>query len=106
MAAQNPDTNSTPNDPHTPSGERLLLTDTHSESETPQLQTGGPAVKFEDLGPMVVNSDGTLSRIANWSGMTEPEKERTLRVLSARNKIRLANEEQKLKDSAERQESS
>lgn len=52
----------------------------------------------------------TLSRIANWGSMTEAEKERTLRVLLARNKyglfrgyyddpelrgfrVRLANEE-------------
>ncbi|KAJ7468687.1 hypothetical protein FB451DRAFT_379174 [Mycena latifolia] len=85
-------------DPETRHGERLLLTEGASESDVPQLYTGGPAVKIEDLGPMVVNSDGTLSRISNWSNMTEAEKERTLRVLSARNKIRLANEEQKLKD--------
>ncbi|KAJ6526632.1 hypothetical protein DFH09DRAFT_1187642 [Mycena vulgaris] len=87
--------------------DQLLLTEAASKAELPQLlQTGGPAVKLEDLGPMVVNSDGTLSRISNWSNLTDPEKERTLRVLSARNKIRLANEEQKLKDSTERQESS
>ncbi|KAJ7145782.1 hypothetical protein C8R44DRAFT_689861 [Mycena epipterygia] len=84
------------------SREQLLLSDGASEADAPQmLQTGGPAVKLDDLGPMVVNSDGTLSRISNWSSLTDAEKERTLRVLSARNKIRLANEEQKLKDSAE-----
>ena len=61
--------------------------------------------KFDKLGPVVVNSDGvrrvmlafscrpnsryllqTLSRIANWESMTPAEKERTLRVLVARNK--------------------
>lgn len=38
---------------------------------------------------MVVNTDGTLSRIANWDGMTEIEKKTTLRVLGKRNKQRL-----------------
>ncbi|KAJ7737873.1 hypothetical protein DFH07DRAFT_90437 [Mycena maculata] len=98
-----PDANSNPQ-----SQERLSLTGGASESaaHVPQLQPGGSAVKLNDLGPMVVNSDGTLSRISNWSNLTEAEKERTLRVLSARNKIRLANEEQKLKESGETQPSS
>jgi hypothetical protein len=40
--------------------EHLLLTDsgTAPEAEIPQLQPGGPAVKLDDFGPMVVNSDG------------------------------------------------
>ncbi|KAE8211035.1 hypothetical protein CF327_g5164 [Tilletia walkeri] len=47
--------------------------------------------KFDALGPLVVNTDGTLSRIHNWSSMTESERERTLRVLGKRNKIRMAD---------------
>ncbi|KAJ6482950.1 hypothetical protein C8R47DRAFT_578920 [Mycena vitilis] len=81
--------------------EQLLLTsEADSERDAPQLEVGGSAVKLDDLGPLVVNSDGTLSRIANWPTLTAAEKANTIRVLSARNKIRLANEEQKLKDSA------
>ncbi|KAK7029863.1 putative fungal-specific transcription protein [Favolaschia claudopus] len=81
--------------------ERLLLTESGesgapSGESIPKLQPGGPAVKLDDLGPLVVNSDGTLSRIANWSTLTEAERANTIRVLSKRNKIRLANEEQKL----------
>jgi predicted Fe-S protein YdhL (DUF1289 family) len=30
---------------------------------------------------MIVNSDGTLSRINNWNEMTEGERERVLRLL-------------------------
>lgn len=45
-------------------------------------------VKLDHLGPLVVNSDGTLSRIANWASMAESEKERTLRILSKRNMLR------------------
>ncbi|KAH7908852.1 hypothetical protein BJ138DRAFT_307203 [Hygrophoropsis aurantiaca] len=51
------------------------------------------SVRLDNLGPMVVNSDGTLSRIANWQHMTEPERERTMRVLAVRNKIRLEKQQ-------------
>ncbi|KAH7922521.1 hypothetical protein BV22DRAFT_1131377 [Leucogyrophana mollusca] len=53
------------------------------------------ALKLDGLGPMVVNSDGTLSRIANWESMTEAERDRTMRVLAARNKIRLAKQSER-----------
>ncbi|EKX53377.1 hypothetical protein GUITHDRAFT_101081 [Guillardia theta CCMP2712] len=52
----------------------------------------GETVSLEDrLGPLVVNADGSLSRIANWENMTEAEKANTLRVLGRRNGARLAN---------------
>lgn len=52
--------------------------------------TGDDAVvKFDKLGPLVVNSDGTLSRIHNWAGMTDAERERTVRVLNKRNQSRM-----------------
>lgn len=46
-------------------------------------------MKLDALGPLVVNQDGTLSRIANWEQMTEIERRNTLRVLGKRNKLRL-----------------
>jgi len=52
------------------------------------------SVKYDALGPMVVNSDGTLSRITNWPEMTPAERERTFRILVARNQIRLVNQDQ------------
>ncbi|SHO78309.1 Uncharacterized protein MSYG_2651 [Malassezia sympodialis ATCC 42132] len=48
-------------------------------------------IKFDTLGPIVVNSDGTLSRVPNWQEMTDLEKERTIRVLSKRNQQRMAH---------------
>ncbi|KAN0080089.1 hypothetical protein V8E55_009655 [Tylopilus felleus] len=57
------------------------------DPSVPNVQVGATApLKFDILGPMVVNSDGTLSRIANWENMTEAERERTTRVIAARNK--------------------
>ncbi|KAJ3800117.1 hypothetical protein GGU11DRAFT_774298, partial [Lentinula aff. detonsa] len=62
-----------------------------SDAPTKKLDVGsGQKTLLDELGPMVVNSDGTLSRIANWSNMTEAEQERTLRVLGSRNRLRLA----------------
>lgn len=104
-----------------------------------QTLTIDQTIRLDELGPMIVNSDGvrvsislstksfdvkwkcnllqTISRIANWKSMTPQEQERTIRVIGARNKqamliipksnndltknlrIRLANEEEKLKAS-------
>jgi hypothetical protein len=49
----------------------------------------GSTVKFDSLGPIVVNQDGSLSRISNWEQMTEIEKKNTLRILVKRNNRRL-----------------
>ncbi|KAH8986596.1 hypothetical protein EDB92DRAFT_1801792, partial [Lactarius akahatsu] len=55
-----------------------------------KLDVGSQSVasaKYDSLGPLVVNSDGTLSRITNWPNMTHAERERTFRVLAARNQL-------------------
>jgi hypothetical protein len=74
--------------------EQLYLPETASaeEGQPKQLRLdlgadGG--VSLDHLGPMVVNVDGTLSRIGNWDQMTEMEQKSTLRVLGKRNKQRL-----------------
>lgn len=48
----------------------------------------GETFKLDSMGPVVVNKNGTLSRIANWQNMTDLEKENTLRVLGKRNMLR------------------
>lgn len=58
-------------------------------SESTQLNVNGEGVKLDHLGPLVVNKDGTLSRIANWDKMAEIEKQNTLRILGKRNQLRL-----------------
>lgn len=50
----------------------------------------GSAVKLDHLGPLVVNHDGTMSRIGNWAEMSEAERKNTLRILGRRNQQRLA----------------
>ncbi|KAJ3040904.1 hypothetical protein HK097_002441 [Rhizophlyctis rosea] len=44
---------------------------------------------YDQLGPLVVNEDGTLSRIGNWHEMSDFERKNVLRVLGKRNKARL-----------------
>lgn len=43
---------------------------------------------MDHLGPLVVNKDGSLSRISNWEQMTETEQKNTLRILGKRNQLR------------------
>ncbi|TGJ79699.1 hypothetical protein E0Z10_g9062 [Xylaria hypoxylon] len=54
------------------------------------LEVGGAALRLDHLGPLVVNEDGTLSRIANWEQMADIERENTVRILGKRNQTRLA----------------
>jgi predicted Fe-S protein YdhL (DUF1289 family) len=41
------------------------------------------------LGPIVVGVDGTMSRISNWTALSERERETALRRLAKRNNERL-----------------
>lgn len=51
--------------------------------------TGQTPQSFERLGPLVVNKDGTLSRLDNWAQMTKQERKKTVEYLKKRNLIRL-----------------
>jgi hypothetical protein len=52
------------------------------------MSTGGNTVKLDHMGPLVVNKDGTLSRITNWTQMSDIERQNTLRILGKRNQLR------------------
>lgn len=57
---------------------------------TTTIEVNGARVSLADrLGPVVVNEDGTMSRIANWGEMSDIEKRNTVRILGARNRLRL-----------------
>ncbi|KAH8729111.1 hypothetical protein GQ44DRAFT_701563 [Phaeosphaeriaceae sp. PMI808] len=66
--------------------------DNNNNNNTPtttiDMSNGGSAVKLDHLGPLVVNKDGTLSRISNWAQMADIEKENTMRILGRRNEAR------------------
>lgn len=40
------------------------------------------------LGPMIINTDGTINRISNWTSMTDAEQASARRLIAARNKKR------------------
>ncbi|KAI1800694.1 hypothetical protein F4811DRAFT_556554 [Daldinia bambusicola] len=67
----------------------LPLPEPDQTGDATQLPVGGEGVKLDHLGPLVVNEDGTMSRIANWAEMAEIERNNTLRILGKRNKMRL-----------------
>lgn len=45
---------------------------------------------FDELGPVVVNGDGTMGRVRNWKELTPAEKLSILKVVQARNAKRKA----------------
>ncbi|KAF9980720.1 hypothetical protein BGZ75_008049, partial [Mortierella antarctica] len=43
-------------------------------TDAQQLEVNGKDIKLDILGPVVVNEDGTMSRIDNWGEMADIEK--------------------------------
>ncbi|KAG0315547.1 hypothetical protein BGZ99_007409 [Dissophora globulifera] len=64
--------------------------DVSSQQPAQQLEVNGTDLKLDILGPVVVNEDGTISRIDNWSEMADIEKANVRRILLKRNAQRLA----------------
>ncbi|KAM3508802.1 hypothetical protein MY11210_006588 [Beauveria gryllotalpidicola] len=60
-----------------------------SDPVTLDVSGEGSTVKLAALGPLVVNVDGTVARIANWKDMTAAERETTVRMVGRRNEKRL-----------------
>ncbi len=52
---------------------------------------GECVVKMDELGPIIVNYDGSLQRIVNWNEMTEAEQKNTIRLITQRNRKRMGN---------------
>lgn len=48
----------------------------------------GETIRFEEMGPVIINTDGTTRRIANWDQLTKGEQEATWRRISKRNEER------------------
>lgn len=60
-----------------------ILIDASTGNQKPLLDT------WDTLGPLVVNKDGTLSRLDNWADMNAQERKRTVEYLRKRNLIRM-----------------
>ena len=74
----------------------------------PRPRCAGEKVALDHLGPLIVNSDGSLRRIANWQSLSEGEREVALRRVAKRNRERLAKleeeEQQQQQPQGQRQE--
>ena len=56
----------------------------------PGETTASKGLQLKDLGPIVINEDGSTSRITNWSQMTPAEQERVMIRIPKRNEERRA----------------
>jgi hypothetical protein len=67
-----------------------------SDSEVPLLPSAdgligvktlavGDTLRLDELGPIILNEDGTISRISNWDELTQREKDKTFKMISKRN---------------------
>lgn len=63
----------------------------------------GETIRLEEMGPIILNSDGTTRRISNWDTMTEKEREVTWKRISKRNEERRQRllEQQKMRDASQ-----
>lgn len=54
------------------------------------FQSAGENLALDELGPLIVTSNGSLRRISNWAQLSEAERKVALRRLASRNRERLA----------------
>lgn len=88
MAETNLQSNSNDNPLLLPPPDQTQLSKSSSDVHKIDFSNGSKDLANE-LGPLVINKDGTTGRITNWQQMTEEEKQRTLRIITARNRKRL-----------------
>jgi hypothetical protein len=87
-----------------PQGEEVLMIDNGEYNNEKRqgegdMRTHPPSIseatiddqvaKLDFLGPIIINTDGTLARIPNWNTLTVPEQTNTLRLIAKRNKARI-----------------
>ena len=61
--------------------------DPNSGDSVPKIKLG-ETISFEEMGPVIINADGTTRRIDNWDQMTEGERQVAWRRISKRNEER------------------
>ena len=77
-------------DPTSSSGSELPQLpppDPNADKDIPTIKLG-ETIRFEEFGPIILNTDGSTRRIENWETLTEREKEVTWRRISKRNEER------------------
>ena len=68
-------------------GEVPQLPPSDPNSNLPTIRLG-ETIRLEEMGPIILNTDGSTRRIENWDTLTEREKEVTWRRISKRNEER------------------
>ena len=64
-------------------------------------------ISFEEMGPVIINTDGTTRQISNWDQMTKREQEVTWKRISKRNEERrkaLLEQQKKLEEAEKKDE--
>ena len=61
----------------------------NASEAAPSVDDSSNIIRFDELGPIIINTDGSLQRIPNWNLLTEMEQAKALRLIAARNKKRL-----------------
>ncbi len=51
----------------------------------------GETLKLSELGPMIINKDGSASRITNWDKMSQREQTTAWKLIGERNKKRITD---------------
>mmetsp|Transcript_4980 Transcript_4980/g.7812 ORF Transcript_4980/g.7812 Transcript_4980/m.7812 type:complete len:143 (+) Transcript_4980:187-615(+) len=64
-----------------------LLPESDPNKDIPTIKLG-ETIKFEEMGPVIINLDGSTRRIDNWDEMTDKEREVAWRRISKRNEER------------------
>ena len=67
--------------------EVLQLPESSNDPSIPSIKLG-ESIKFEEMGPVIINADGSTRQIANWDKMTEAEQQVAWRRISKRNEER------------------
>jgi hypothetical protein len=76
----------------TPSDTPLLAlpsAPSNPSQEIRSMSVNGPGISFSELGPIIINSDGTTRAISNWDKMSKPEQDKTWERIARRNKERI-----------------
>eukprot|EP01031_Cornospumella_fuschlensis_P038187 gene38187-46399_t len=70
-------------------GEIPLLPAASENREGYRTLSLGQSVAMDELGPIIINPDGTTRRITNWNTLSKQEQMNSWRVIGERNKKRV-----------------
>jgi hypothetical protein len=63
----------------------------HPQHKSRSLHVDGAPLLMDELGPVVIQKNGTLGRLSNWHEMTMHEKEAAQKFIAKRNAGRRAD---------------